>query len=241
MLVGFIHGVMNTDNMTISGETIDYGPCAFMDRYDPATVYSSIDHGGRYAYGNQPRIAQWNLTRLAETLLTLIADDPDAAVDPATEVLTRFPDRFRHHWDAGMRTKLGIADEQPDDGALFDDLLELLHANRSDYTGFFRDAARSLRGEPVDLDAFEPWLARWRGRVDPSTAPNAMDRVNPLFIPRNHLVEEALEAGTNGDVGPFHELLEVVTHPFDARPEWARFAQPAPDAFGRGYQTFCGT
>ena len=240
MLVGFVHGVMNTDNMTISGETIDYGPCAFMDRYDPATVYSSIDHGGRYAYGNQPRIAQWNLTRLAETLLTLIDDDTDAAVAAATDVLTAFPDRFRRRWATGMRAKLGIADEHDDDLALFDDLLELLHAGRADFTSFFRDAARWLRGEPVALVGMESWLARWRGRVGPEAA-DAMDRVNPVYIPRNHLVEEALEAATDGDVGPFHQLLDVVTRPFSTVAGWEAFAEPAPDAFGRTFQTFCGT
>jgi uncharacterized protein YdiU (UPF0061 family) len=260
MLVGFIHGVMNTDNMTISGETIDYGPCAFLDSYDPATVYSSIDHGGRYAYGNQPRIAQWNLTRLAETLLPLIDDGTeggtDRAVAAATDVLTGFPDRFRAHWLDGMRAKLGLASAHDDDQALFDDLLDLLHRGRVDYTGFFRSAAAALRtadsdgtGERsvgatgTDVDA---WIDRWRARLgaeshDARAVADGMDLVNPRFIPRNHLVEEALAAATDGDVGPFHELLDVVTHPVDERPEWARFAGPAPESFAHGYQTFCGT
>jgi uncharacterized protein YdiU (UPF0061 family) len=253
MLVGFIHGVMNTDNMTISGETIDYGPCAFLDRYDPATVYSSIDHGGRYAFGNQPRVAQWNLTRLAETLLASIDDDVDRAVALATEALDEFPDRFRRHWQRGMRAKLGLRDAHPDDPALFDDLLELLRTERVDYTSFFRDAARvpagdaaPLRARFADGAAVDDWLDRWRERLDGEGRPDdgvtsEMDAVNPRYVPRNHLVEEALAAATAGDLAPFHELLRVVTHPFDDRPEHRRFAEPAPDAFARTYQTFCGT
>jgi serine/tyrosine/threonine adenylyltransferase len=260
MLVGFIHGVMNTDNMTISGETIDYGPCAFLDGYDPAAVYSSIDHGGRYAYGNQPRIAQWNLTRLAETLLPLIDDGADGGIDravaAATDVLTSFPDRFRTHWTNGMRAKLGLATARDDDQALFDDLLDLLHRERVDYTGFFRSAADGLRSRLAgggsvsavgsELDAWDAWNERWLARLaiegdDVMAVADAMDRSNPRYIARNHLVEEALAAATDGDVGPFHELLDVVTHPVADRPEWSRFAEPAPDAFTRGYQTFCGT
>ncbi len=261
MLVGFIHGVMNTDNMTISGETIDYGPCAFVDRFDPATVYSSIDQGGRYAYGNQPRIAQWNLTRLAETLLPLIDDGSDGgsdggtdrAVATATGVLTSFPDRFRAHWLDGMRAKLGLVSVGDDDQALFDDLLDLLHRDRLDYTGFFRSAATALRTDVTQLRSMvaagpdlADWTERWQVRLDAESrdahaVAAAMDRANPRFIPRNHLVEEALAAATDGDVGPFHELLDVVTHPVAERPEWSRFADPAPDSFAHGYQTFCGT
>jgi serine/tyrosine/threonine adenylyltransferase len=241
MLIGFVHGVMNTDNMTISGETIDYGPCAFVDRYDPAAVFSSIDHGARYALGNQPRIAQWNLTRLAETLLTLIDDDTERAVGAATDVLTAFPDRFREHWSTGMRAKLGITGEHPGDSELFDDLLVLLHTNHVDYTGVFRDLARSLRGEPVDLPGMDEWIDRWRTRVDPSTAPDRMDAVNPIYIPRNHRVEAALEAATNGDVATFHELLDIVTKPYVQRKGAERFAEPAPEPFNRTFQTFCGT
>ena len=253
MLVGFIHGVMNTDNMTISGETIDYGPCAFIDRYDPATVFSSIDHMGRYAYGNQPRIAQWNLTRLAETLLPLISDDTDAAVAAATEVLTAFPDRFRAHWNTGMRAKLGLVDDAADDAAMFDDLLDLMHAQRVDYTACFRSLAGSLRGDAAALAALfgdgaalEVWTDRWHHRLagerrDRSLVADEMDSVNPVYIPRNHVVQAVLDAATNGDVAPFHELLAVVTNPYRQRDGWERFAVPAPEAFGKQFQTFCGT
>ncbi|CAA9508385.1 MAG: UPF0061 protein YdiU [uncultured Solirubrobacterales bacterium] len=252
MLVGFIHGVMNTDNMTISGETIDYGPCAFMDAFDPATVFSSIDHGGRYAYGNQPRIAQWNLTRLAETLLPLLDVDTDTAVAAATPVLESFPDRFHQYWSRGMRAKLGMTEAHEEDGALVDDLLALLRAQRVDYTSCFRalssalleDAARarSLFAEP---SAFDAWVERWRARlssqgVDLQTVAEAMDRVNPVYIARNHLVEEALAAATAGDMKPFHRLVDVIVQPFDERPGLEAYAVPAPAGFGE-YRTFCGT
>ena len=252
MLVGFIHGVMNTDNMAISGETIDYGPCAFMDAYDPATVFSSIDQGGRYAYGNQPQIAQWNLARLAETLLPLIDADTDAAVAAATGALRPFPGRFREYWAEGMRAKLGLTDDRREEGALIDDLLTLLHAQRVDYTSFFRalsasvlgDAARarSLFDEPAALDA---WSERWRVRLpsqptDLAATAAAMDRVNPLYVPRNHQVEEALGAATDGDLGPFQRLHEVLAQPFVERPGLEQYAAPAPASFG-AYRTFCGT
>jgi uncharacterized protein YdiU (UPF0061 family) len=248
MLVGFIHGVMNTDNMTISGETIDYGPCAFLDRFDPATVYSSIDHGGRYAFGNQPSIAQWNLTRLAETLLTLIDADTEQAVALATEALTTFSARFRHHWRAGMRAKLGLVAEHADDQVLFDDLLALMYEQRADHTSMFRQLAVGAREGLADarLAAFGPWLERWHARLAAQARPavsvaDDMDAVNPIYIPRNHLVEEALAAATDGDVGPFHELLDFVSRPFTARPEGAAFASPAAEQFAASYQTFCGT
>ena len=253
MLVGFIHGVLNTDNVTISGETIDYGPCAFMDRFDPATVYSSIDHGGRYAYGNQPGVTQWNLARLAETLLPLIDADPDTAVRLATEVLTTFPDSYRRHWLTGMRRKLGLAGDAPTDEGLADDLLGLLAAHRVDYTAAFRALADSLRGDrrpleglvdpPSKLDA---WLSRWHSRIDGAgqervSVADGMDSVNPVYIPRNHLVEEALTAATAGDIGPFQILLDVITNPFEACEDRQRFAAAAPDSFTDTYQTFCGT
>ncbi|MFM2073482.1 MAG: hypothetical protein RLZZ623_3746 [Actinomycetota bacterium] len=253
MQIGFIHGVMNTDNMTISCEGIDYGPCAFMDGYDPSTVFSSIDHAGRYACGNQPGIAQWNLARLAETLLPLIADDPEAAVAAATSELEAFIDRFQNHWQAGMRAKLGLVAEDAEDSALFDGWLAVLRAHHADYTGSFRALAHSLRSDDRSLRTLlgadagvDEWLAVWRGRVagearDPLVVAAAMDAVNPLYVPRNHQVERVLAAATEGDLEPFRELLEVVTHPFDERPEWEAFAGPAPDNFGRGYQTFCGT
>ncbi len=244
MLVGFVHGVMNTDNMTISGETIDYGPCAYMDRYDPATVFSSIDHAGRYAYGNQPRIAQWNLTRLAETLLPEIDPDSDRAVELATDVLTGFPGRLRASWSDAMRAKLGLVSVTEGDEQLFDDLLEHLHRERLDYTGSFRSLADHLRGaEPM---VGSPWSQRWLARLDDegrdrAAVADGMDRVNPRLIPRNHLVDAVLAAATDGDLQPFHELLGAVSQPYDKRAEWQRFAEPAPDRFAAGYQTFCGT
>jgi uncharacterized protein YdiU (UPF0061 family) len=252
MLVGFIHGVMNTDNMAISGETIDYGPCAFMEAYDPATVFSSIDHGGRYAYGNQPPVAQWNLARLGEALLPLIDPEQETAIAAATEVLQTFPERHRAAWMGGMRAKLGLADAQGEDPALVDDLLALLHAQGIDFTSAFRalspvargDAApaRSLFAEPA---AFDAWSERWRTRLaaqasDPQAIADAMDRVNPLYIPRNHQVEDVLAAATAGDLGPFERLLDVLTRPFDERPGLEAYAAPAPTSFGT-YRTFCGT
>ncbi len=252
MLVGFIHGVMNTDNMTISGETIDFGPCAFMDAYDPATVFSSIDHGGRYAYGNQPHIAQWNLARLAETLLPLIHTETEAAVAAATDVLATFPDRHREAWLGGMRGKLGLAGGRERDGALIDDLLALLGAQRVDFTSCFRAlasalrrdaaAARSLFDEPSEFDA---WADRWRARLaddarDPQAIAAAMDRVNPVYIPRNHHVEAALAAATADDLGLFERLVDVLARPFDERPGLEPYAAPAPPSFCE-YQTFCGT
>ncbi|MCU1400042.1 MAG: YdiU family protein [Acidimicrobiales bacterium] len=253
MLVGFIHGVMNTDNMTISGETIDYGPCSFMDAYDPATVFSSIDHAGRYAFGNQPHIAQWNLARLGETLLFLIADEPEAAIGPATDVLHSFPERFLAHWQAGMRAKLGLADAQDDDVALIDDLLALMHAQRVDHTSAFRSLSSALRGEAgparalfTDPAPFDMWLQRWLdrvtdGAVDVEAVAAEMDLVNPIYIPRNHLVEEALAAATDGDLGPFDALMGVLSEPFHERAGVERYAAPATAAFAGGYQTFCGT
>ena len=246
MLVGFVHGVMNTDNMTISGETIDYGPCAFMEAYDPATVFSSIDHWGRYAYGNQPAVAAWNLARFAETLLSLFSDDQEQAIAVATEALGRFQQQYAAAWSAGMRAKLGLADEVDEAvaGPLSDELLDLLQQSHVDYTSFFRDLGRAARGdtEPVrglfiDLAGFDDWIGRWRA-LGPDAA--TMDRVNPAYIPRNHLVEEALVAATAGDLAPVERLLEAVTGPFAERPGFKPYAEPAPADFGR-YQTFCGT
>jgi serine/tyrosine/threonine adenylyltransferase len=235
MSVGFIHGVMNTDNMTISGETIDYGPCAFMDSFDPATVFSSIDSWGRYAYGNQPSVAGWNLARFAEALLPLIADDQDEGVALATALLQDFPRRYEKAWAASMRAKLGLGADV--DGEVVDtvigELLALLERERADYTSFFRTLARG-ETEP----AFETWVTRWRA-LEPDV--EAMDRVNPIYIPRNHLVEEALGAATDGDLGPLQTLQSAVTSPYRERPGFERFAEPAPDEFGSCYQTFCGT
>ncbi|WP_319432101.1 protein adenylyltransferase SelO [Mycobacterium sp. RTGN5] len=235
MLVGFIHGVMNTDNMTISGETIDYGPCAFMDAFDPKTVFSSIDSQGRYAYGNQPAIALWNLTRLAEALLPLIAEDQEHGVALATAALQEFPQLYTAAWSRGMRRKLGLGDAVEDAVVrqLVDELLELLETERADYTSFFRRLASDVV-EP----AFEEWASRWRS-LGPGMA--AMQRVNPVYIPRNHLVEEALVAGAAGDMEPFDRLLTVLSSPYGERPGFERYAEPAPDEFGQCFQTFCGT
>jgi len=246
MLVGFVHGVMNTDNMTISGETIDYGPCAFMEAFDPATVYSSIDISGRYAYGNQPVVAEWNLARLAEALLPLFCDDQEQAIARAVETLRAFRRQYDAAWSSGMRVKLGLP-EGPDDAvisSLVDELLALLQADHVDHTSFFRQLGAAARGdaEParklfLDLAAFDGWLQRWR-----ALAPDAerMDRVNPVYIPRNHLVEEALAAATGGDLDLFVRLLDAVGTPYDERPGLERYAAPAPTDFGT-YQTFCGT
>ena len=246
MLVGFVHGVMNTDNMTISGETIDYGPCAFMEAFDPATVYSSIDVGGRYAYGNQPVVAEWNLARLAEALLPLLHDDQEQAVELAVESLGAFRGTYSAAWSAGMKAKLGLPDGLDDavTSPLVDELLTLLQESHADHTSFFRALGTAARGdaEParglvLELAAFDAWAERWRA-LDPD--PEAMDRANPVYIPRNHLVEEALRAATEGDMAPVDRLLAAVASPFDERPGLERYAAPAPEGFG-AYRTFCGT
>ncbi|GIJ50252.1 UPF0061 protein [Virgisporangium aliadipatigenens] len=235
MLVGFVHGVMNTDNMTISGETIDYGPCAFMEGYDPATVYSSIDTQGRYAYGNQPIVAEWNLARLAEALLPLIDDDEDAAVERAKASLGAFRAHYAKAFLGGMKEKLGLPEGLADDVALplVQDLLEAMREERADHTTFYRKLASGTEIMPWLGD----WHARWRA-LDPDRA--RMARVNPLYIPRNHLVEEALAAATGGDLVPLERLLEAVSRPFDERPGLERFTEPAPQDFG-AYRTYCGT
>ncbi len=258
MLAGFIHGVMNTDNMTLSGETIDYGPCAFMDRYDPATVFSSIDGRGRYAYVNQPPIAGWNLTRLAEALLPLLGEDQDRAVAQASEVLGTFQDRYQHHWLHGMRQKLGLTREAADDFALATDFLATMQGQGVDYTQAFRrlsDAAAhigpaadaGLRQLYADDAALNAWLPRWRARLqgdsrDPAQRAQAMRAVNPVYIPRNHKVEEALDAAVErGDYAPFEKLLAVLKRPFDDQQDLAAYAEPAPERESAGYRTFCGT
>ena len=253
--VGFIHGVMNTDNMSISGETIDYGPCAFMDAYDPATVFSSIDEGGRYAYGNQPRIAQWNLARLAEALLPLLADDEKAAIALAEEALSAFPAIFEEAYVGGLRKKLGLLEAKADDLALCRDLMQAMAANAVDFTLAFRrlaDAAadpaadEGVRGLFVDPTVFDAWAARWRARLaeeggDAATRRAAMRLASPAFIPRNHLVEAALAAALKeGDLAPFDRLHRVLSRPFDDQPEHADLAALPPDD-GRHYRTFCGT
>jgi uncharacterized protein YdiU (UPF0061 family) len=248
MLVGFVHGVMNTDNTTISGETIDYGPCAFLDSYDPAAVFSSIDRGGRYAYGNQPAILGWNLARFGETLLPLVSSIPDDAITALTEVLDGYGARYHANYRAGMAAKLGSSVDTLDD-ALVDDLLALLRDHRADWTLTFRALADHVRGNSTALQAIfpagaaEPWLLRYdEARTENGgTLADAMDRVNPIYIPRNHRVDEALQAATAGDMEPFDRLLAAVSHPFDRRTEWAQYAEPAPREFQDGFRTFCGT
>ncbi len=252
MLVGFIHGVMNTDNVTLSGEGIDYGPCAFMDRFDAATVYSSIDHGGRYAYGNQPAVAQWNLARMAEAILPLIDPDPETGVALATGVLESFAGHYQSAWSEGMAAKLGLTADQGDHVDLFDGLLSLMQQAGTDHTSTYRQLADALRGDDAALraafetvgDGLDRWLSDWRtalGDAEPATTAAAMDAVNPVYVPRNHLVEAALDAAVDGDLGPFRQLLDVVTHPYERRPGHEDHARPAPADFDARYRTFCGT
>ncbi len=245
MHVGMSHGVMTTDNTTISGETIDYGPVAFLEIHDPATVFSSIDHGGRYAYGNQPAIAQWNLARLAESLLPLIDPDTDRAIELAREVIDEFPDRYDAAWLAGARRKLGLTDDDDGDRRLADDFVNLLHTHRVDHTLGWRrlddvEALRKLFGDTVLLDA---WLVRWRERAgDDDGLGERLRAANPILIPRNHHVEAVLAAAVNdGDLAPFERLLAAVQDPFAFHDAYADLTEPAPDGFSDGYRTFCGT
>ncbi|MFA5082738.1 MAG: YdiU family protein, partial [Hydrogenophilaceae bacterium] len=259
--VGFIHGVMNTDNMGIPGETIDYGPCAFIEAYDPRAVFSSIDEMGRYAYEEQPRIARWNLTRLAETLLPLIAGNEGHAISLATGVLDAFPGRHKHHWLAGLRAKLGLSGQVANgdavDTALGESWLDLLQAQQVDFTLAWRRLADAAEGNEAPLRALfaaqpglERWLQRWHERCAAEDAsPDAasaragrMRRVNPWLIPRNHRVEEALDAASDaGDLAPFEQLLNALRLPYNEDPTLARYAEPAPSAFMAGFRTFCGT
>ncbi len=253
MLVGFIHGVMNTDNMAISGETIDYGPCAFIDSYAPNTVFSSIDTHGRYAYGNQPTMARWNLARLAEALLPLIDPDSDQAVKLATEVITNFAEHYSSHWLNGMCAKLGLSHPEAGDLALAEGLLGMMHKQTADYTQVFRALADAVLGnEDVlwaqfgDNASFDRWLQQWQARLtreprDPAARAQAMNSINPIYIPRNHQVEAALDAAiTHADLAPFETLLEVLAQPFTPRAGFEAYATPASDG-NAGYRTFCGT
>ena len=255
LLVGFIHGVMNTDNMSIAGETIDYGPCAFMDEYNAGQVFSSIDRHGRYAYGNQPAIGGWNLTRLAECLLPLFSDDEEAAIEEAQETLTAYGPAFERRYHAGLRRKVGLVDEREDDLTLVQDLLQAMHANKADFTLTFRrlcDAAEGAHGDAAleslfaDPAALREWLPRWRRRLEqesahPAARAAAMRLVNPAFIPRNHRIEAVIQAATaDDDFGPFEELLTVLSRPYEEQPEFAEYAQP-PEEHQRVLQTFCGT
>jgi uncharacterized protein YdiU (UPF0061 family) len=255
MLVGFIHGVMNTDNTTISGETIDFGPCAFMDAYHPGTVFSSIDHAGRYAFGNQPRIAMWNLTRLAETLLPLLAAEEEAAITAAQRILPGFATRFEAAWHQGLARKVGLATWREEDDALVQDLLTRMAENEADFTLTFRaladaaatpDADAAVRALFRDPAAFDAWATAWRARlaqedVGPEARRAAMRAANPAFIPRNHQVERAIAAAVqNDDLRPFEALLAVLARPFDDQPDAADYRLP-PRPEERVLATFCGT
>jgi uncharacterized protein YdiU (UPF0061 family) len=255
MQIGFIHGVMNTDNCSIAGETIDYGPCAFMDAFDPKTVFSSIDQMGRYAYGNQPRIAQWNLTRFAETLLPLLADDEQAAIAVAQAAIDDFTETFDAAYQAGMRRKLGLFTARDDDPALAQDLLAAMAKNQADFTLTFRhlgDAAlgpahdAAVRGQFTDPADFDAWAVTWRARLadepqDATARHQAMQAVNPAFIPRNHRIEAVIQAAvTSDDFAPFRELMAVLARPFDEQPAFAAYADP-PLPEQRVLETFCGT
>lgn len=253
MGVGFIHGVLNTDNVALSGETIDYGPCAFMDAHDPAAVFSSIDHHGRYAYGNQPAVMGWNLSRLAVALLPLLDDDRAAAVERVQPVVDGFEGAYQAAWGRELGAKLGWTSSQQGDRALADELFAMMTASRADHTLTFRRLADAARGEAegfvgsmTDRERASAWLERWQSRLsvdgDPVTRSEAMDRVNPVIVPRNHRVEEALDAASgDGDLAPLEALLEAVSQPFEAQSGRERYAEPAPEAFTSCYQTFCGT
>jgi serine/tyrosine/threonine adenylyltransferase len=246
-LVGFIHGVMNTDNMTISGETIDYGPCAFMDTYDPATVFSSIDREGRYAYGNQPYIAVWNLARLAEPLLPLLHENEEQAVEIAQEALSHFEQLYKSNWLSGMRAKLGLFNEEEADGELVDDLLSMMQKYRADYTNTFRAFTfenweeTALFGNPE----FTQWHERWQVRLGrqketKASSQELMRASNPAVIPRNHRVEEALEAAERGDISVMERLLQVLSKPYEHSTEQEEYCT-LPQPSNRPYKTFCGT
>lgn len=247
-LVGFIHGVMNTDNMTISGETIDYGPCAFMDTYDPATVFSSIDQQGRYAYGNQPYIGGWNLARFAETLLPLIHDDQNEAIKMATEAIGEFNNFYHANWFAGMRAKLGIFNEEEQDESIIEDLLNMMQMYSADYTNTFRELTFETR-EDTDLfnsEEFTQWSEKWQARLSRQQESKVdslqlMQDSNPAVIPRNHRVEEALEAAVEqGDYSVMDRLLEVLSNPFAHSQEQTDFCTVPAESSG-SYRTFCGT
>jgi uncharacterized protein YdiU (UPF0061 family) len=251
MGVGFIHGVMNTDNVAISGETIDYGPCAFMEAYNPTTVFSSIDRYGRYAYGNQPAIIQWNLARLAEALLSLLAPEPEHAIEVANEVIEDIGEQFEGHWRKIFTQKLGLENTTKE---FIDEFLEALEKNSIDFTLAFRGLYTAATGSEDALlqlfgsqqDALKPWLARWREALtaNPETLParlEAMKKANPIYIARNHQVEAALSSAEQGDLRPFERLLSVLKAPFDEREGDADFAKPAPTEVTARYKTFCGT
>ncbi|MWD26130.1 YdiU family protein [Aquicoccus sp. SCR17] len=239
--VGFIHGVMNTDNCTLSGETIDYGPCAFLDAYHPMRVYSSIDRQGRYAYGNQPDILVWNMAQLATALVPLM-EDQEAAVEEFSEIIHALPRIIRREWLRLFRAKIGLATEEEGDEALIGDLLNRMAGNQADFTNTFRRLGGTrARDEFTDPAAFDQWAEGWRARLEREAAPQElMDRTNPAFIPRNHRLEEMIEAAVGGDMAPFHRLMEVLARPYADQPEAADLQRPpAPGEEVRA--TFCGT
>jgi uncharacterized protein YdiU (UPF0061 family) len=255
MHVGFIHGVMNTDNTALSGETIDFGPCAFLDSYDPAKTFSAIDELGRYAYGNQPKIAQWNLARFAETLLPLLDPNTERAIELANEAIAAFALRFQEHWLTGMRSKLGLSSSENGDLDLAQALLRAMHDNATDFTLTFRRLCDAAADEKADANvrtlfanpaAYDAWAARWRSRLatetlEPNARAQAMRTINPAFIPRNHRVERALNAALEyGDFAPFAEMLTVLSRPYEDRAAFADYAN-APRADERVFRTFCGT
>lgn len=255
MLIGFVHGVMNTDNMTVTGETIDFGPCAFLDAYDPDAVFSAIDRQGRYAYSMQPAIGIWNLTRFAECLLPLLAGDSDAAVAEAEQALEAYAPIFEGAYQAGLRRKLGLLTEREGDAELGRDLLQAMSGNGADFTLTFRRLSEAASAEAddegvrtlfADPAAYDDWAPRWRRRLDQEstgadTRRAAMLAANPLFIPRNHRVEAVIRAAVDeDDLGPFHELVTVLSNPFEAQPALAHYADP-PAEHERVHRTFCGT
>ena len=246
MRVGFIHGVMNTDNMAISGETIDYGPCAFMDTYDPKTVFSSIDHHGRYAYGNQPDITNWNLLRFAETLIPLINKKEDKAVEIIKDTFNKFTKVYKESWLNMMRKKLGLFGEKNKDENLINQLLSWMSQNNADYTNTFCYLMKEdfVKDKPFQNSAFKKWNKEWRNRIKQNKKPdnlslNLMRSTNPLVIPRNHKVEESLDAANNNDLVPFHNLLQVLKKPYE-RLEKKEY-QLTPPSNTKEYKTFCGT
>lgn len=254
MNIGFVHGVMNTDNVTISGETIDYGPCAFLDAYAADTVFSSIDANGRYAYAQQPAVCRWNLYRLASALIEAIAAVDEADTEGARDLLNEFPLRYQRHWLAGLRPKLGLFSEEEGDLALGEALFAALEGQGADFTRLFRALSASLHAgydalaaEVTDRDAFRPWFDTWQARLvreplDPAERAARMDAVNPLYIPRNHLLDAALKAAeaAESDMTPFLALLEAVTHPYAERAGWEDYAQGPPEGSPR-FVTYCGT
>ena len=247
MSVGFIHGVMNTDNMAISGETIDYGPCAFMDQYDPKTVFSSIDQFGRYAFENQPRITKWNLARFAECIVDLIDSDEDKAIKIATETINNFEKIYENKWLNMMRNKLGLFGEDKNDKKLISDLLDWMKRKKADYTNTFCYLMKTNYNEDqiFEDENFKKWQERWYKRLKISNTPeekyfDLMRSINPNVIPRNHKVEEALKAANENNFEPFHNLLKVLRSPYNSNADLSEYQKPAPFT-DKKYQTFCGT